>query len=408
MGRIHRREFLAAGIAAAASVNRLLAASGNTTMDETLRAGIARRKIPAVVGMVANGSKTLYAGAFGRRDSSGAPVQADSIFQIMSMTKAVTTVAALQLVEEGKAALDEPVARHLPQFEKIQVLEGFDSNGKPSLRPAATAPTLRHLLTHTSGLCYDVWDADMFRYTSQIPESPTTPGPLMFEPGKRWQYGRGLDWAARLVEAISGATLEQYFQQKICGPLGMEDTSYIVPAAKFERVVSNHQRTRNGDLQQEERKPPAAPKSFNGGGGLYSTAADYVRFMQMILNHGMGPDHVRILQAKTVDSMRVNQIGALTAGKMKTFKPDRSSDVDLQPGHTEKWGLGFLINTTAYEGGRSAGSLAWAGLYNTFYWIDPARDLCAVIMMQFLPFVDREAVGLVNEFERVVYSARLG
>ena len=408
MRHIHRREFLAAGITAASSLNHLLAAPGNIAVDEALRVGIARRKIPAVVGMVASGSKTLYAGAFGRRDFSGVPVQVDSIFQIMSMTKAVTTVAALQLVELGKVDLDEPVARHLPQFEKVQVLRGFDSNGKPTLRGAATSPTLRHLLTHTSGLCYDTWDGDMFRYTSKIPESQTVLGPLMFEPGKRWQYGRGLDWAGRLVEAISGATLEQYFQHKIFGPLGMADTSYIIPPAKFERVVSNHQRVQNGDLQQEDRKPPAPPKSPNGGGGLYSTAADYIRFMQMILNHGTGPDHARILQSKTVDSMKVNQIGALTAGKMKTFRPDLSSDVDLQPGHTEKWGLGFLINTTGYADGRSAGSLAWAGLYNTFYWIDPKRDLCAVILMQFLPFVDREAIGLLNDFERVVYSARLG
>ena len=136
---------------------------------------------------------------------------------------------------------------------------------------------------------------------------------------------------------------------------------------------------------------------------MYSTAADYVRFMQMILNHGTGPDTVRILQVKTVDSMGTNQIGELTAGKMKSFKPETSSEVDMQPGHTEKWGLGFLINTTAYEGGRSAGSLAWAGLYNTFYWIDPKRRRCAVILMQYLPFVDREAVALLNEFERAIY-----
>jgi CubicO group peptidase (beta-lactamase class C family) len=184
----------------------------------------------------------------------------------------------------------------------------------------------------------------------------------MFEPGKRWQYGRGLDWTGRLVEAVSEMTLEEYFQRKIFRPLGVEDTSYIIPAAKFERLVSNHQRAESGDLHQEERKLPAPPKSFNGGGGLYSTATDYVRFMQMILNHGMGPNNNRILQAKTVDSMMVNQIGALTAGKMKTFRPNLSSDVDIQPGHTEKWGFGFLINTTPYAGGRSAGSLAWAGL----------------------------------------------
>ncbi len=357
--------------------------------------------------MAASEHKTLYAGAFGRRDSSAVPVQADSIFQIASMTKAVTTVAALQLVEQGKVGLDEPVAKRLPQFEKIQVLDGFDANGKAILRPAAKAPTLRHLMTHTSGLCYDIWDEGMFRYSSQLPESQTLPGPLMFEPGKRWQYGQGLDWTGRLVEAVSGLTLEEYFQQKILRPLGMQDTSYLLPAAKFERLVSNHRRAETGELQQDDRKPPAPATSFNGGGGLYSTAGDYVRFMQMILNRGAAPNNVRVLQARTVDSMKVNQIGALTAGKMKSFRPNLSSDVDIQPGRAEKWGLGFLINTAPYEGGRSAGSLAWAGLYNTFYWIDPKRKLCAVIMMQFLPFVDKEAVGLLNDFERAIYSAHL-
>src|ERR1035438_9835418 len=179
MGNIDRRSFLAAGITAASSLNHLLAAPGRIAVDEVLRSGIAQRKIPAVVGMIASGSRTLHAGAFGRRDSSGVPVQVDSIFQIMSMTKAVTPVAALQLVDQGKVDLDEPVVRHLPQFEKLQVLEGFDTNGKPSLRPATTSPTLRHLLTHTSGLCYDIWDEAMFRYTSKNPESPAVPGPLI-------------------------------------------------------------------------------------------------------------------------------------------------------------------------------------------------------------------------------------
>ena len=407
MNNIDRRVFLASTGAAAASHGALRAAPGTAAVDETLRSGIARRKIPAVVGMVASGNKTLYAGAFGQRDSSGVPVRVDSIFRIASMTKAITTVAALQLVERKKVALDEPVARHLPQFEKIQVLKGFDANGMPSPRPVSTAPTLRHLLTHTSGLCYDIWDGDMFRYTSQHPEPQSAPGPLMFEPGTRWQYGQGLDWAGRLVETISGLDLEDYFQQKILRPLGMEDTSFIIPAAKFERLVSNYSRAENGQLRPEERKVPTAPTSFNGGGGLYSTAGDYVRFMQMILNRGLTSGNVRILEPKTVESMEANQIGALTAGKMKSFRPNVSADVDIQPGQSEKWGLGFLINTTAYSGGRSAGSLAWAGIDNTFYWIDPSRDLCAAIMMQFLPFVDKEAVGMLDEFERAVYGAKL-
>jgi methyl acetate hydrolase len=246
----------------------------------------------------------------------------------------------------------------------------------------------------------------MFRYTSVNPATNAAkPGPLMFEPGTRWQYGQGVGWAGRLVEAMSGTTLENYFQEKIFRPLGMEDTSYILPASKFDRMVSRYHREDGSDLQEDERKLPTPPTTFNGGGGLYSTAADYVRFMQMILNHGAGPNNVRILQPKTVESMMTNQIGHLTAGKMKSFKPNTSADVDIQPGHTEKWGLGFLINTTPYAGGRSAGSLAWAGLYNTFYWIDPKRRRCAVILMQYLPFVDKEAVGLLDDFERAVYRS---
>ena len=404
MPQINRRAFLATAAGAATNLGSLLAAGDTAGVDEVLRSGIARRKIPAVVGMVGSEDKTLYAGAFGTRDGSGVPVRVDSIFAIASMTKAITTVAALQLVEQGKVDLAEPIAGRLPQLANLDVVEGFDAAGKPSVRPARTPITLRHLLTHTSGLCYDIWDGNMFRYTSANPATnPAKPGPLMFEPGTRWQYGQGVDWTGRLVEAVSGATLENYFQEKVCRPLGMQDTSYILPAAKFDRLVSRYHREDGSDLKQDERKLPTPPTTFNGGGGLYSTAGDYVRFMQMILNHGKGPNNVRILQPKTVEGMKTNQIGELTAGKMKSFIPNTSADVDIQPGHTEKWGLGFLINTTSYAGGRSAGSLAWAGLYNTFYWIDPKRRRCAVILMQYLPFVDKDAVGLLDDFERAIY-----
>jgi methyl acetate hydrolase len=405
MTHITRREFgglLAVGVQA----GRLHGAtSGVDKIDETLRSGIAQRKIPAAVGMVATDSRILYSGAFGTRDSSGVPVTAESIFSIASMTKAITTVAALQLVEQGKVKLDEPVSQHLPQLAKLEVLEGFDpESGKPKMRPARTAVTLKHLLTHTSGICYDTWDGDMSRYTSQtngvVPAIP----PLMFEPGTRWQYGMGVDWAGRLVEAVSGMNLEEYFQTRILGPLEMHDTSYLLPASKFDRLVTGYSRQADGSLKQNARALPPAPKEFNGGGGLYSTTGDYVRFMQMILGKGRGVNKTRILQAKTVESMEVNQIGESTAGKMKSYRANLSSDVDIQPGATEKWGLGFLINTTPYPGGRSAGSLAWAGLFNTFYWIDPKRSMCAVLMMQFLPFVDKEAVGLLGDFERAAYS----
>jgi methyl acetate hydrolase len=392
---MNRRQFLGAAAAAAIQARQ----SRADGIGDVLQAGIARRKIPCAVGMVASGTKTLYSGAFGVRDDGGTPVKVDSIFGIASMTKAITTVAAMQLVEQGKVKLDEPAGKYLPQLAKLDVLESFDAQGKPVLRPAKTPVTLKHLLTHTSGFCYDMWDEKMSRYTKVAADSPVV-GPLMFEPGARWQYGQGLDWAGRLVEAVSGMSLEDYFQAKICRPLEMADTSYILPPAKFDRMVQRWNRDKGPELQPTPRVQPQPPKAYNGGGGLYSTAADYVKFMQMILAKGRG-----ILRPATVASMEVNQIGPLTAGKMKTSNPSLSSDVDIQPGFPEKWGLGFLINTTAYTGGRAAGSLAWAGLYNTFYWIDPKNNLCAVILMQFLPFVDREAVGMLNDFEHAVYAS---
>ncbi len=402
---ISRREFSALAAALAIQARRLEGATGGTSqIDDALRGGIARRKIPAAVAMAASADKILYSGAFGTRDSSGTPVTTGSIFAIASMTKAITTTAALQLVEQGKVQLDEPVSKYLPKLANLEVLDGFDSSGKPRLRPARTQVTLKHLLTHTSGFCYDTWDADMLRYNKSLGHPPPQVTPLMFEPGTRWQYGTGLDWTGRLVEAVSGMSLEEYFQKHICGPLEMHDTSFLLPEAKFDRLVSSYTREADGALKQEPRRLPAPPKEFNGGGGLYSTTGDYTRFMQMILGQGRGVNKARILHAQTVASMEVNQIGALTAGKMKTQRPENSSDVDIQPGASEKWSFGFLINITPYAGGRSAGSLAWAGLFNTFYWIDPKRSLCAVIMMQFLPFVDKEAIGLLADFEHAVYE----
>jgi CubicO group peptidase (beta-lactamase class C family) len=408
MTHLTRRQF--GGVLLASQAQRLFgAASSTSAIDRTLREGIERRKIPCVTAMVASHDQILYSGAFGKRDlASGIDVRPDSIFAIASMTKAITSVAAMQLVERGKLKLDEPVARHLPQFGKLDVLEGFDAAGKPVLRPVMTPVTLRHLLTHTSGFAYPTWHEGMFKYTQAT--APLPPGvvapivPLMFEPGTAWQYGYSADWTGRLVETVSGMNLEQYFRRNILDPLEMNDTSFIFPADKFDRLVSRSQRQNGGPLQEVPRALPPKPAAFNGGGGLNSTAPDYIRFMQMILRYGRSGIRDEILTAKSVEMMSVNQIGDLGAGKLKTFMPNLSSDVDVHPGAVDKWGLGFLINTVAYPGGRSAGSLAWAGVYNTFYWIDPPRGICAAIMMQFLPFVDKEAVGLLGDFERSVYA----
>jgi len=398
-----RRQFSAGLLAAAAP--RLF---GATSIDDTLRQGIARRKIPCVTAMVASADKIVYSGAFGKRDSaSGIDLTPDSIFAIASMTKAITTTAAMQLVEKSKVTLDEPVSKHLPELAKLDVLEGFDSAGKPILRTARKPVALKHLLTHTSGFAYDTWDGNMLKYNMLHPVPPGTVAPLtplIFEPGTRWQYGTGIDWAGKLVETISGQTLEAYFQANILGPLGMKDTTFVFPAEKFERLVSNYRRQDNGTLKEDPRNLPVPPKAFNGGGGLFCTVGDYTRFMQMILRKGRGPGKEQILQPKTVELMSSNQTGNSVAGRLKSFRPATSADVDLHPGGSDRYTFGFLLNQTAYDGGRSAGSLGWAGIDNTFYWIDPHKGVCATIMMQFLPFVDKEAVGLLGDFERSVYA----
>jgi methyl acetate hydrolase len=403
---ISRREFGSLALAFAAQGKRLAAA---TTLDGVLRESMTRRKIPAVVAMVATPDKITYTGAFGKRDaSSGVDVKPDSIFAIASMTKAITSAAGMQLVEQGKIKLHEPVSKILPELGKLDVLQGFDAAGKPILRPATKPVTLHHLLTHTSGFAYDTWDESMLKYNAQHggPSAGTVAPltPLIFEPGTRWQYGTSVDWVGRLVETVSGLTLEQYFQRNILQPLGMKDTTFIFPAEKFDRLVSSSRRQADGMLKEDPRNMPVPPKAYNGGGGLFSTAPDYVRFAQMILHQGRGLQKDQILQPKTVAMMMANQTGDISAGKLKSFRPTVSLDVNFHAGAVDGYTYGFLINKTAYPGGRSAGSLAWAGIENTFYWIDPKRSLCAVVMMQFFPFVDTQAVGLLSDFEKAVYT----
>jgi methyl acetate hydrolase len=411
MPKISRRHFAGALLILGARPRNIWGAATGA-IDQTLHTSLEQHKIPMCVAIATTANQITYSGAFGKRDSaSGIDVTPDSIFMIASMTKPVTSVAAMQLVEQGKLKLDEPASTYLPELGNLQVLHGFDPDtGKPILQPATKPVTLRTLLTHTSGFVYDTWFADMLRWEKETGNSyplgtvaPLTP--LMFEPGSRWQYGTSADWSGRLVEAVSGLTLEQYFQKNILQPLGMHDTSFIVQPEKFDRMVSEYTRQPDGTLKENPRALPPPPKAYNGGGGLYSTAPDYVRFMQMLLRRGKGPKNERILKSKTVDMMSTIQTGDLSAGKLKTVRPTISSDVDFHPGFKDGFGFGFLINSKAYDGGRSAGSMAWAGIANTYFWVDPHKGVAGVIMMQFLPFADQEAIAVLGDFERAVYAS---
>ncbi|GIQ76131.1 serine hydrolase [Bradyrhizobium sp. RD5-C2] len=380
-------------------------------IDQVLRQKSEAKEIPGVVAIAATGKDVIYEGAFGKRDlSKSDPMTADSVFWIASMTKAVTSAGAMQLVEQGKLSLDEPIGKLLPDLAAVQVLDGFDAKGEPKLRPAKKPITLRQLMTHTAGFAYDMWDADLGKYL----EKTGTPGiitclnaalktPIMTDPGTRWEYGTNIDFVGKAVEAASGKKLDAYLRDNMFAPLGMSDTAFKISDNMRKRLVGMHARGEDGTLAAIPFELEQNPEFHMGGGGLYSTAADYLKFCQMILNKGKGNGN-QVLKAETVATMGQNHIGELTVDKMTTAAPMYTNDVDLWPDIVKKWGLSFLINTAKTPEGRSAGSLAWAGLANTYYWIDPSRDVCGVILTQLLPFADKHSLEAFAGFEKGIYA----
>jgi len=380
-------------------------------IDQILRQKSDAQEIPGVVAVAATGNQVIYQGAFGKRDlSKDDPMTADSVFWIASMTKAVTTAGAMQLVEQGKLSLDEPIGKVLPDLASPQVLEGFDAKGEPKLRPASRPITLRQLMTHTAGFCYELWNSDKATYL----EKTGTPGittcqnaalktPLASDPGSRWEYGTNIDFVGKAVEAASGKKLDAYLRDHMFAPLGMSDTGFKITDDMRKRLVGMHVRGEDGKLAPLAFELEQNPEFHMGGGGLYSTAADYIKFCQMILNKGKGNGN-QVLKPETVATMGQNNMGELNVTKMTTAAPIYTNDVDLYPDQVKKWGLSFLINTAKTAEGRSPNSLAWAGLANTYFWIDPARDVCGVILMQLLPFADGKCLEAFAGFERGVYA----
>ena len=380
-------------------------------IDAVLRAAVSSGDVPGVVAMAADDSGVIYQGAFGRRSlASDAPMTLDTVFRIASMTKAITGTAAMQMLEQGKLSLDQPAGEIVPELAAPQVLEGFDAAGKPLLRPAREKITLRNLLTHTSGFVYDTWNANMSRYARDTGMPAARTGklaalhaPLGFEPGERWEYGIGIDWAGRMVEAVNGgANLEAYMQQEIFRPLGMRDSSFDPRPDWASRTVTVHARQADGSLVPTEAPPPPAVREFYpGGGGLFSTAPDYLTFLRALLAGGGG-----VLKPETVALMAENHMGELNVAPLTTYNPQFSNDAEFFPGMDKKWGLTFMINTQDTPSGRSAGSLAWAGINNTYFWLDLNKRVAGVLMTQILPFADAKVLGLLDRFEAAVYGAR--
>ncbi|HEY0909753.1 MAG TPA: serine hydrolase domain-containing protein [Bradyrhizobium sp.] len=380
-------------------------------IDRLLRQQTEAGTIPGAVAIAATSKEVIYQGAFGKRDLSGdVAMTMDSVFWIASMTKAITAAACMQLVEQGKLSLDAPIGKVLPDLASPQVLEGFDAKGEPKLRPAKKPITLRHLMTHTAGFAYNMWNGDILQYLEKTGTPAVTTckndalkTPLASDPGTRWEYGTNIDFVGKAVEAASGKRLDAYLRDHLFTPLGMSDTGFKITEDMRKRLVGMHARGEDGSLTPIPFELEQEPEFHMGGGGLYGTAADYIKFTQMILNKGRGNGN-QVLKPETVALMGQNHIGELTMGKLTKAIGWATNDVDLYPDMVKKWGLSFLINTTKTPEGRSPGSLAWAGLANTYYWIDPVRDVTGVILMQLLPFADKKCLEAFAGFERGVYA----
>ena len=389
-----------------------LAGGAVAPIDQALGKAVEAKLVPHVVALGATDKGIVYEGAFGTQSMDGGPeVSPDSLFWIASMTKAITATACMQLVEQGKLQLEQTMGDLLPELKEPKVLEGFDASGAPILRPARQPVTLRHLLTHTAGFVYSIWDAPMGQYekVTGIPfigecKNGSFKAPIMFDPGERWEYGINMDWVGKAVEAVSDQSLEVYFREHIFEPLNMPDTGFLISTAQKARVATMYSRKDDGHLESMPFEMPQRPEFFMGGGALFSTPRNYMQFLQMLLHDGTF-NGAQVLKPETVALMRQNHIGDLEVVTLKTVRPDLSNDANFFPGMSHKWGLSFDINTEPGPAGRSAGSLCWAGLFNTYFWIDPNKKVTGTIMTQLLPFADGQVLQLYADFERGLYDA---
>jgi CubicO group peptidase (beta-lactamase class C family) len=370
-------------------------------LDQQVRGTI----IPGVVAVVVDADQTLYEDAFGLRDSANdAPMTTGTIFRIASMTKPVAATVIMMLVYEGKLGLDDPVARYLPSFDGRPVIERFDSaTGNYTTRPAASAVTIRQLLSHSSGLAYpfasDIVTAIMA--SSDAPDADEMP--LLYDPGTAWSYAGGIGVVGSIVERIEGVGLDTLMRERLFEPLGMHETSFIVKETDLERVATVHRLESNGQLV-EARNPPDIRSAVSGDGGLHSTARDYARFIQLFLNDGMTSDGQRLLSAEAIAEITENQLGIHTVTLMDEPTPSLARAFPLGADR-DGFGLGFQVTGQhSSRLARAPGSLSWAGIFNTEFWIDPARGVGGVLLMQYLPFYHPDAIETLQGFEALVYE----
>jgi methyl acetate hydrolase len=395
---------LLAPAASAQSNKPALSDSAKTSLSQQLSAAVARGDTPGVVALVVGRDGVLFEGAAGKLDAArGLPMPVDAIFAIASMTKPVTSIAIMMLAEEGKLNLDDPVSRYLPGFDNLRVITRFhEKDATYETRPASRPITIRHLLTHTSGIAYAFSNPVEQRLTKATGKNEWEL-PLLNDPGDRWNYGPNTALLGMIIVKITGVSLEAWFQQRIFQPLGMVDTSYAVPLAKQSRLAARYSRV-NGKLKQEPRaNVPATPKPpFRGDGGLFSTARDYGTLIRMLLSGGqLGT--TRILSENSVRMMGENNIGSIFVELQPSTDNSLAKPFPLGAGR-DKFGLGFQLasDDLRYSNFRSPGSMSWAGIFNTEFWIDPVKHIGGVQMMQLLPFYDDGAIRTLRDFEEQV------
>ena len=370
-------------------------------------------KVPGVVAMATDKTGNIYEGAAGRRAlDSDLAMTTDTVMCIFSCTKSITGVTLMQLVEEGKVKLSDPAKKYVPEIASIQVLEGFDEQGQPRTRAPKTDITLNQLMLHTAGFGYDFFSHDVLKYITakKIPGivSSTKAAlhtPLAFDPGEGWQYGSNIDWVGQVVEAVRGKRLDVVMKDHILSQLGMHDTSFIITPDMKRRLSKIHNRDGNGVLSASELVLPQDGEVQNGGHGLYSTIGDYMKYVRMILNDGAGANG-RVLKPETVHAMAKDGLNGRKITMIPTAIPALSHDAEFFPGMPKSWGYTFMINDEDAPTGRPAGSLAWAGLANLYYWIDKKNGLGGMWGTQILPFADPTSVGGFLEFETAVYKSR--
>ena len=369
-------------------------------------------RVPGVVAMVTDRERNIFEGAAGvRRLDQDAAMTTDSAFAIFSTTKAITATSALQLVEEGKLDLDAPASTYAPDIGKLKVIEGFDAAGEPILREPKRPVTTKHLLLHTGGFGYDFFSETYNRLAQEKGQPSVITAskaslmtPLQFDPGDRWEYGTNIDWCGQVVEGITGKRLGEVFQTRIFEPLGIEDMTFELNDGLRARLAGMHARGADGSLTPMDFELPDTPEIHMGGHGLYGTVGDYMRFIRMWLNDGMG-ENGRVLKPETVAMAEKNHLGDKKICMLPGVIPSLSNDAEFFPGQSKSWSYSFMVNDEEAPTGRPAGALGWAGLANLFYWIDRHNGYGGFWATQILPFGDPVSFTGYMEFETAFYAS---